>query len=654
MGKDIEHHLIEGREFSPPIHFQQNANLRSVHEYKQFYQESLQEPEKFWRKMTSRLEWFHDWKTMLQWNPPFSQWFVEGKLNACHNCVDRHVEAGLNEKAAIIYESEAGEVQTLTYEELLQQIKQVAAALKHHGVKRGDRVAIYMPMTPQAVIAMLACARIGAVHSVVFGGFSAKALAERIIDAGARVVITADGGYRRGQLVPLKATTDEALTTATEVAHVFVFQNSRQSVSMKPGRDHWLHEIMVAAARPAVEAEKEIACESMNSEDPLFILYTSGSTGKPKGVVHTTGGYLTAVNMTSFYVFDLKPTDIYWCTADIGWITGHSYVVYGPLSNAATLFIYEGAPDYPQPNRFWSMIEKHRVSIFYTAPTAIRAFMKWGDPWVRQHDLSSLRLLGSVGEPINPEAWMWYYNTIGKGNCPVVDTWWQTETGSIMLTTFPGIHKMKPGATGLPMFGVESRVIDKENHPVNGEGGGYLVLERPWPSMLRTIYGDDDRYKKQYWSQLEGKYFTGDGARQDSSGYHWVMGRIDDVINVSGHRLGTAEIESALVSHAAVAEAAVVGKPDELKGESVIAFVCLENTARKEPGLDEELKAHVAREIGALTKPSQVYIVDSLPKTRSGKIMRRLLRSLASGKEELGDLSTLEDRSIIEKLRAEE
>jgi acetyl-CoA synthetase len=597
--------------------------------------------------MAEELDWFKRWDEVLKWNPPHAEWFVGGKINIAHNCLDRHLQTWRRNKAAIIWEGEPGEQRTLTYAQLHREVCRVANVLKRAGVEKGDRVALYMPLIPELAISMLACARIGATHSVVFGGFSADALKDRINDAGCKVVVTADGGYRRGSEVKLKPAVDEALKQTPSVKACIVVRRTGTKINMEPGRDFWWHEMVetVDAHCPA---------EELDSEHPLYILYTSGTTGKPKGILHTTAGYLLQTHLTTKWVFDLKDEDTYWCTADIGWVTGHSYVVYGPLSNGATVLMYEGAPNYPEPDRFWSIIERHRVSIFYTAPTAIRSFLKWGEQWPLKHDLSSLRLLGTVGEPINPEAWMWYREIIGKGRCPIVDTWWQTETGAIMISPLPGATPTKPGSATLPLPGVEADVMTRAGEPVGPNEGGYLVIKRPWPSMLRTIWNDDERYQKTYWSEIDGVYFAGDGARRDSDGYFWIMGRVDDVINVSGHRLSTAEVESALVSHEAVAEAAVVARPDEIKGSAIFAFVTLEGGRQGSEELKEKLRQHVGREIGALARPDDIKFTDQLPKTRSGKIMRRLLREIAAGAAVAGDVTTLEDLSVLEKLRAEE
>jgi len=581
--------------------------------------------------------------------PPHARWFVDGKINASVNCLDRHVRTWRRNKAAIIWEGEPGDKRTLTYWELYRDVCQFANVMRSLGIRKGDRIAIYLPLIPELAIAMLACARIGAVHSVVFGGFSAESLRDRINDQKARLLITADGGYRRGNIVQLKRVADEALADTPSIEKVIVVQRrtSPFEEELKEGRDLWYHDLMRHAS---AHCEPEV----MDAEDMLYILYTSGTTGKPKGIVHTTGGYLTGCYATTKWVFDLKEDDVYWCTADIGWVTGHSYVVYGPLANGATVVMYEGAPDFPHKDRFWDIVERHGVTIFYTAPTAIRAFMRWGPEWIEKHDLSSLRLLGSVGEPINPEAWMWYHLVIGGTRCPVVDTWWQTETGAIMISPVPGATPTKPGSATKPFPGIEADVMTREGKPVGANEGGYLVIKRPWPSMLRTIWGDDERYREQYWSQIENIYFAGDGARRDKDGYFWIMGRIDDVINVSGHRLGTAEVESALVSHEAVAEAAVVARPDDLKGSAIVAFVTLEGSHVASPQLNAELRAHVTKEIGALARPDEIRFSDMLPKTRSGKIMRRLLREIATSGTVAGDVTTLEDFSVLEKLRADE
>ncbi len=647
MGQaDIDSVLREDRVFEPPAEFVQQANL-SPAEYERRMRQGEEDPEGFWEEMARELDWFTPWKKVLDWKPPFAKWFCGGTLNASYNCLDRHLTGSRRNKAALIWEGEPGDSRTLTFHDLHREVCKFANVLKRYGVQKGDRVGIYMPLIPEAAIAMLACARIGATHGVVFGGFSAEALRDRMNDASAKVLVTADGGYRRGSIVPLKANSDEALRDCPSVENVIVVRRTGETVPMKGGRDHWWHEVMEGV-------DEDCPAEPLDAEHPLFILYTSGTTGKPKGVVHTTAGFLLQNYLTSKWVFDLKESDTYWCTADIGWVTGHSYVLYGILANGATTVMYEGAPNHPEPDRFWEIIDKHGVTIFYTAPTAIRAFIKWGRDWPARHKLDSLRLLGSVGEPINPEAWIWYHQVIGKERCPIVDTWWQTETGAIMISPLPGITPTKPGSATLPFPGIAVDVVTREGASAEANKGGYLVVKRPWPGMLRTVYGDPDRYVQNYWSQIEGIYFTGDGARRDEDGYYWVMGRVDDVVNVAGHRLGTMEIESALVSHPAVAEAAVVGRPDDLKGQAIAAFVTLEGTQKATDELRLELRDHVAREIGAFARPDDVRFTEALPKTRSGKIMRRLLRDLAAGKETLGDTTTLEDLSVLARLREDE
>jgi acetyl-CoA synthetase len=643
MSDHITSVLHEDRRFPPARGFRANARLNSLAEYERLYRRSLDEPDAFWSEAADELHWFDRWHTVMEWEEPHTRWFVGGTTNLAYNCLDLQVEKGLANKVALFWEGEPGDRRVITYGDMLAEVSRFANVLKSRGVQRGDRVAIYMPMVPEAAVAMLACARIGAPHSVVFGGFSSQALADRVVDTQAKVIVTADGGYRRGQVLPLKPAVDAALPRCPSVETVVVVRRAKNDVDMEPGRDIWYQDAMRHAS-PVCPPER------VDSEHPLFVLYTSGSTGKPKGVLHTTGGYQTFTYLTSRYVFDLRANDVFWCTADIGWITGHSYVVYGPMLSGATQVMYEGAPTYPAPDRFWELIERYRATIFYTAPTAIRAFIKTGEEHPAKHDLSSLRLLGTVGEPINPEAWMWYRRVIGGDRCPIVDTWWQTETGGIMITTLPGVHDAKPGSAGLPFFGVEPAVVDLTGAEVEPGQGGYLVLKRPWPAMLRTVYGDDERYRAQYWSEVPNVYFAGDGARRDADGYHWIMGRIDDVLNVSGHRLGTMEIESALVSHPAVAEAAVVGRPDDLKGQAVVAFVTLEGDLRGDEKLRSALRDHVANEIGAIAKPDDLRFADALPKTRSGKIMRRLLRSIASGEATTGDTSTLEDRAVVERL----
>jgi acetyl-CoA synthetase len=648
----IESVLQEGRLFPPAASFSETAHIKSFEQYQELYNRAKDDPEGFWGELaTQELEWFEPWEQVLDWQPPNAKWFVNGKINISHNCLDRHVKTWRRNKAAIIWEGEPGDSRVITYGELHREVCQMANVMKGLGVEKGDRVGIYMPMIPEAAIAMLACARIGAPHSVVFGGFSAEALKTRLIDAEAKLVVTADGGFRKDKVVPLKPEVDAALAdnAVPSVENVLVVQRTNNEVTMVSDRDHWWHELQA-------EASADCAAEPMDSEDMLFILYTSGTTGTPKGVVHSTGGYNLYSHITSKWVFDLKDTDVYWCTADVGWITGHSYIVYGPLSNGATTLMYEGAPRPSNPGCFWDVIEKYGVNIFYTAPTAIRAFIKMGSDLPKARDLSSLRLLGSVGEPINPEAWMWYHNVIGGGRCPIVDTWWQTETGGIMITPLPGATVTKPGSATFPFPGIVPEIVTMDGVAVPAEAGGYLVVKQPWPSMIRNVYKNPGRFRSTYWEAIEhgdgtNVYFAGDGARKDKDGYFWVMGRVDDVINISGHRLGTMEVESALVAHPAVAEAAVVGKPDDVKGEDIFAFVTLEGGYEESDELIAELKAHVVKEIGAIARPGDIRFTEGMPKTRSGKIMRRLLRNLAAGEELAGDTSTLEDRSVLDKLR---
>ena len=637
----IDAMLHETRVIEPPADFVARARI-SREDYERRYRQSLDDPDTFWSEVAGGLTWMEPWTQVLDWQEPHVQWFVGGKTNIAYNALDRQVAEGRGEKRAIVWEGEDGEVRTLTYAELLREVKRAANALLAQGVQPGDRVTLYLPMIPEAAIAMLACARIGAVHSVVFGGFSVSALTDRINDAQSKILITADAGYRRGQPVALKANADEAAQKTPGLEKVLVVRRAGLPVEMKEGRDLWWHEALS-------QASDEHEALAVDSEHPLFILYTSGSTGKPKGVQHTTGGYMVATYLTAQTVFDLREDDLYWCTADVGWVTGHSYIVYGPLLNGATVLMYEGAPNQPDWGRFWDIVQKHRVTILYTAPTAIRAFMRQGDEIPAGYDLSSLRLLGSVGEPINPEAWMWYYRVIGAERCPVVDTWWQTETGSIMLSTLPGAFPSKPGSAGVPMFGVEPAIMTHAGEELGPDEGGLLVIKRPWPSMLRTVYGDDERYQKTYWGEIPHVYFAGDGARRDRDGYVTVIGRVDDVLNVSGHRLGTMEIESALVAHPSVAEAAVVGRPDEVKGEAVVAFVLPQSGYTVDP---KDLRAYVSKEIGALARPDAIFIADALPKTRSGKIMRRFLRQVAAGQEIQGDTSTLEDPGVLDRIRA--
>lgn len=636
----------ERRLFKPSSQFSKKAKISSFSQYKRLYQASIRNPQQFWASEAKELLWKKRWKKVLDWKSPFAQWFVGGKINAAENCLDRHLDGSRKNKAAIIWEGEKGEKRTLTYQQLHHQVCLFANVLKRNGAKKGARVLIYLPLIPEAIIAMLACARIGAVHSVVFGGFSSVSIQERLIDCAAKIIITADGGYRRGQFIPLKRNVDHALEgVRSALRRVIVFRRSHhtEDIPIQEGRDVWWHREM-----EAVKAECPV--EPLDSEHPLFILYTSGSTGKPKGILHTTGGYLTAVASTMKYIFDLREDDIYWCTADVGWITGHSYLVYGPLAQGATCFMVEGAPNWPEPDRFWRLIAEYGVTIFYTAPTAIRSFMKWGDKWPARHNLSSLRLLGSVGEPINPEAWLWYHRHIGGGRCPIVDTWWQTETGAIVISPLPGATPLKPGTATLPFFGMDPAIVDHKGREVPVGQNGKLILRKPWPSMLRTIYGDKQRYKKQYWSEVKNCYFTGDGAHRDKDGYFWISGRIDDVLNVSGHRLGTAELESALAAHPSIVEAAVVGRPDDIKGQAIVAFVTVRTGTSATPALCEELRQHISRLVGSFAKPDEVRFAEALPKTRSGKIMRRLLKEIASGNQVMGDTTTLEDFSVLTRL----
>jgi acetyl-CoA synthetase len=640
--------LREDRVFPPPADFRARAHVSD----EAIYAEAERDPEAFWARFAEELEWIKPWDQVLDWQPPHARWFVGGKLNASVNCLDRHVRGPRRNKAALIWEGEPGDRRTLTYYDLYRDVSAFANVLKSLGVAKGDRVALYLPLVPELAIAMLACARIGAAHSVVFGGFSAESLRDRINDAQARLLVTADGGYRRGQVVPLKQIADEALAATPSIEHVVVVQRGRTSAlaagsiaaTMDEGRDHWYHDLMQDAP---------LACEpeAMDAEDMLYILYTSGTTGKPKGIVHTTAGYMVGTYATTKLVFDMRDEDVYWCTADLGWVTGHSYVVYGPLANGATVLMYEGAPDWPQKDRFWSLIERYGVTIFYTAPTAIRAFMRWGTEWPQRHDMSSLRLIGSVGEPINPEAWVWYYRFVGGERCPVVDTWWQTETGAIMITPLPGVTTTKPGSATRPFPGISAEILTEKGDKVQ-TGGGLLALTRPWPSMLRGIYGDPDRYVSQYWGKWgPATYVTGDGAKRDAAGYYWLLGRVDDVMNVAGHRIGTMEVESALVDHPSVAEAAVVARAHDIKGQAIAAFVTLKDGALPSDDHAARLKEHVAKKIGAIARPDDILFTADLPKTRSGKIMRRLLRDIAEGKA-LGDTTTLADPAVVARLKA--
>ena len=636
--------LNEDREFPPSPEWKKSANITDP----SVYGRAAADPESFWAEFAKELEWIQPWEEVLRWMPPYAQWFIGGKLNASANCLDRHIRTERRNKAAIIWEGEPGDRRTLTYWDLYREVSAFANVLKSLGVKRGDRVAIYLPLIPELPIAMLACARIGAVHSVVFGGFSAESLRDRINDAEASLLVTADGGFRRGQIVPLKQMADEALRGTPSIKNVIIVRRhpgTPMPIDIQEGRDHWYHRLMQHAPRVCDP-------EPMNSEDNLYILYTSGTTGKPKGIVHTTAGYLVGTYATTKWVFDLKDDDVYWCTADIGWVTGHSYVVYGPLSNGATVVMYEGAPDWPQKDRFWELIERYGVTIFYTAPTAIRAFMRWGTEWPAKRDLSTLRLLGSVGEPINPEAWIWYHDNIGRQRCPIVDTWWQTETGMIMVTPLPGLISTKPGSATRPFPGITVEIRDAAGNQVEN-GGGLLAITKPWPSMLRAIYGDPERFVNLYFRKwADGVYFTGDGARRDDDGFYWLLGRVDDVLNVAGHRIGSMEVESALVDHPRVAEAAVVGRPHDIKGQAIAAFVTVKEGVQASLGLADELKAHVVRKIGGIARPDQILFAADLPKTRSGKIMRRLLRDIAGGKT-LGDTTTLADPAVVARLKSE-
>jgi acetyl-CoA synthetase len=640
--RTIEALLQEARTFAPPPQFRQQSNARDP----EIYAQAERDPEGFWAEAARELHWFRPWTSVLEWKPPYAKWFIGATTNITYNCVDRHAKGPRKTKTAILWEGEPGDSRALSYGELFEEVQRFANVLKSLGVRRGDRVMIYLPMIPELPIAMLACARIGAPHSVVFGGFSAEALRDRMNDSAAKVLITSDGGWRRGTVVPLKRNADEAMAGAPTIEHAVVVRRVGEpaGASMKQGRDHWWHELMG-------RAKVECPAEEMDSEDLLYILYTSGTTGKPKGIVHTTGGYMVGTNLTTRWVFDLKENDIYWCTADIGWVTGHSYIVYGPLSNGATTVMYEGSPDFPDKDRFWAIIEKYKITILYTAPTAIRTFMKWGPEFPQRHTLTSLRLLGTVGEPINPEAWVWYHTYIGGGRCPVVDTWWQTETGMILITPLPGLTTLKPGSATRPLPGIGADILNERGEPVGANEGGYLVLTRPWPAMLRGIYGDPERYQRQYWDRFPGIYFTGDGAKRDQDGYMWLLGRVDDVVNVAGHRIGTYEVESALVDNPSVAEAAVIGVTHEVKGQAIAAFVTLKEGHQPGPQMSDTLKQHVVKKIGALARPEQILFTAELPKTRSGKIMRRLLRDIAEGRV-LGDTTTLADPTVVQSLKS--
>jgi acetyl-CoA synthetase len=643
---EFDPHVLEESPIPPPEDFSKRAHVKSLEEYRKVYQYAERDPEAFWGEQSKMIDWFEPYSQVLEWKPPHAKWFVGGKLNVSHNCLDRHAEKQPN-KPALFWEAEDGATLELTYAELLERVCRFANALLNLGVKAGDCVAIYLPMVPELPIAMLACARLGAIHSVVFGGFSATALADRIADAKSKILITADGGYRRGRVIPLKDTADAALKNCPTIERSIVVQRTGETVPWQEGRDLWWHDLEKAAS-------KDCPATPFDSEQPLYILYTSGTTGKPKGVVHTSAGYLLQTMWTAKLVFDLRDDDVYWCTADIGWVTGHSYIVYGPLANGASIVMYEGAPDHPRKDRFWEIVERYKVTIFYSSATAVRAFMAWGTEWIDRHNISSLRVLGTVGEPINPAAWKWYFEAIGKNHCPIVDTWWQTETGAIMIAPLPGATPTKPGSATLPLPGVIAKVVNLKNEPVDPGETGYLTIQKPWPSMLRTIFGDDERYVREYWQRIPGVYFAGDAAQCDKDGYIWVLGRVDDVIKVAGHRLSSMEIESALVSHASVAEAAVVSRPDDLKGEAIVCFVTLRSALSPSPELRAALMDHVSATIGTIARPADVRFCEVLPKTRSGKIMRRLLRELAHKGGISGDTTTLEDMGVIERLAAAE
>ncbi len=647
--QQIENVMTERRVFPPPADFSAHAHIQSIEQYETLYRESIDDPDTFWSRVANELHWFEPWNQVLKWEEPHAEWFVGGKTNLSYNCVDRWAEGPTKNKAAFIWEGEPGDERVITFQALKREVGKFANVLKRLGLQTGDRVAVYMPLVPELPVAILACARLGIVHNVIFGGFSPEAIRERVNDSGCRAIITADGGWRRGNIVPLKANVDAALEEGAcpTIEHVIVYKRCENGITMVPGRDRWWHDEMA-------EASPDCPAVPLDSEHPLFILYTSGSTGKPKGVLHTTGGYMVGTYLTSKYTFDLHPEDTFWCTADVGWVTGHSYVVYGILANGATSVMYEGAPMYPDWGRFWSIIERHQVNVLYTAPTAIRTFVRQGESWPDKYDLSSLRLLGTVGEPINPEAWIWYHRVIGRGRCPVVDTWWQTETGGIMLTALPGAIPQKPASASRPFFGIVPDIVDRSGNSQGTNEGGFLVIRKPWPAMLRTLYGDDKRYQSAYWGQIPHVYFTGDGARRDEDGDYWLLGRIDDVVNISGHRLGTAEVESTLVSHPLVAESAVIGRADEITGEALVAFVTLKGGYEKTAKLRQELIDYVGEQIGKFARPADIRFTDALPKTRSGKIMRRLLRKVASNDPSLGDTTTLEDISVLAKLQEDD
>ncbi len=649
-GDSIESHLQEARRFPPAADFSAAAHVKSLAEYEALHARALAEPEAYWAQVAQGFHWFQPWQRVLDWQLPDAKWFVGGRTNVSYNCLDRHIAAGRGEHTAILFEGEPGDVRRISFRELHADVCRFASVLKSLGVRKGDRVTIYMPMVPELAVAVLACARIGAPHSVIFGGFSVQAIVDRVEDAQSRIVITADGGWRRGQVVPLKKNVDEACARCSLIETVVVLRRvgeAADDAAMRPGRDHWWHELAQAAAA-------DCPAEPCDAEDMLFLLYTSGSTGKPKGILHTTGGYMVYTASTARLVFDLKPDDVYWCTADVGWVTGHSYVIYGILANGVTTLMYEGAPNFPDWDRFWSMIARHRVTKFYTAPTAIRAFMREGRAHADKHDLSSLKLLGTVGEPINPEAWMWYREVIGRERCPIVDTWWQTETGGILISPLPGATATKPGSATRPLPGIDAAVLRPGGEVCSANEGGLLCIRKPWPGMLRGIWGDPERFRRQYWSEIPGVYFAGDSSRQDADGYFWIMGRVDDVIKVSGHRLGTMEVESAIVSHPAVAEAAVVGVPHEIKGNAIAAFVTLRAGTEATPALRDAITRHVVEMLGAVARPDQLRFTQSLPKTRSGKIMRRLLREIATGGQVKGDTTTLEDFSVLARLSEKE